>query len=832
MIRAGAGEAPRCLDTREIAEALEVATGAVVIAKAGAWFPSLRRIPELPPEGVWLAAGAWLGEGAAALKWARALARCGGDFSRLRWWDSAPPAPPSMFLSREAARRFGGLLRTMDEGDAWRAMHRSGARVVHLPELDARASDDVRVLQLVTTIQVGGAERVALDLATGLLVTLCKQTRGAFPPPRGLVDLSRFRGDPERAVDALENVALEFGADVVHAHLIRAVEARAIRSRGLPLILHVHNLSPGWPPDYAELSPDAATLLVACAQAVERELPKMTARTLWNGIALTPAHAAKDDTFTVVTLANPRIQKRLERIPEIARATAELLAPRRVRFVIAGAREAYSADSAEAIAALDAAIVAYKAEEWIERPGIVADPARLLAQADAMLSVSTYEGLSLAHLEALAAGVPVVATDVGGTSEIAAQCSAMQLLPADAPAVEFACALAKCGRGTATLPASFSRHKMIARSAWLAAAVARRAARGKATGIWLVANNFSTGGAQSSARRLLLALKERGVRVRAAVIQEQPQFPTPGRRALLEAGIPVLAVGHTETLLDAIERDPPEAVFFWNVITSWKVLLADALLDMRIFDISPGEMLFSSLARFFENVPAGLPYLTAADYGARLAGMVVKYHSEAARAAELGCPVSVIRNGVALLPVPIRERRDVLVFGTAARLSPDKKLADLLAAVRLAAPKLPPFVLRIAGGPERDFPGHAAELRTLAAGLPVEWMGELSEMRPFFASLDVFLMISEPAGCPNATLEASAAGLPIVATDHGGTREQVLDGVTGLLVPRGNAGAFSEAMLRLAREPELRSAMGLAAREHIAREFSLARMADEYLALV
>ena len=162
LIRAGAGEAPRCLDTREIAEALEVATGAVVIAKAGAWFPSLRRIPELPPEGVWLAAGAWLGEGAAALKWARALARCGGDFSRLRWWDSAPPAPPSMLLSREAARRFGGLLRTMDEGDAWRAMHRSGARVVHLPELDARASDDVRVLQLVTTIQVGGAERVAL----------------------------------------------------------------------------------------------------------------------------------------------------------------------------------------------------------------------------------------------------------------------------------------------------------------------------------------------------------------------------------------------------------------------------------------------------------------------------------------------------------------------------------------------------------------------------------------------------------------------------------------------------------------------------------------------
>ena len=71
-----------------------------------------------------------------------------------------------------------------------------------------------------------------------------------------------------------------------------------------------------------------------------------------------------------------------------------------------------------------------------------------------MLSVSAYEGLSLAHLEALAAGVPVVATDVGGTSEITSH--AMTLLPAAANVAEFAHALAKCERGTATLPPSFS----------------------------------------------------------------------------------------------------------------------------------------------------------------------------------------------------------------------------------------------------------------------------------------------------------------------------------------------------------------------------------------
>ncbi len=834
------------LDDAALAHALESAEGNVAFSQAGVWFPGRRAIPEFPSDGEWIAAGAWLGDDDNAAKWARALTRCGGDLSRLSWWRKRPPAPPAMLLSRDASRRFGAVLRSCGSlENAWIAMFRAKVRVVHLAELDAHFSAGLRVLQIVTSIQIGGAERVALDLtaavpshgAASLLVALGKPMREAFPAPAGFVSLSASRNDPAGVAEGIRRIALEFGADVVHAHLIRAAEARAIRATGLPTMLHIHNFPEGWPPDYGELSPKDATLLLPCAQKVDREvarlLPQMSARTIWNGIASSPAPAGPArDAFTVVTLANPRLQKRLDRIPEIARATATLLAPRRVRFVIAGAREPYSADSAAAIAALDAAILQHDAGDIIERPGLIADTTSLLAQADAMLSVSAYEGLSLAHLEALSAGVPVVATDAGGTSEIAEQSDALTLLPIDATAAQFASALAACKSGMASLPASFLRHKMAARAAWLASAVVRRERRGKGDGLWLIANNFSTGGAQSSARRLLLALKERGVRVRAAVIQEQPEFPTPGRRALMDAGIPVIAVESVETLLDAIESDPPEAVFFWNVITSWKILLADALLDMRVFDISPGEMLFSSLDRYFENPPAGIPYRTATDYGSRLAGLVVKYHAEAGRAAKLGCAVHVIRNGVPLLPPVVREPNAVLVLGTAARLSPDKKLGDLLAAVRLAAPQMPPFLLRIAGGPERDFPAHASELRELAAGLPVEWMGEVADMPTFLGGLDIFAMISEPAGCPNAILEASAAGLPVIATDHGGARELVIESVTGRICPRGDPQSFAEALLALAHGPTRREEMGRAARIHMEKEFAISKMADLYRALI
>ncbi len=51
--------------------------------------------------------------------------------------------------------------------------------------------------------------------------------------------------------------------------------------------------------------------------------------------------------------------------------------------------------------------------------------------------------------------------------------------------------------------------------------------------------------------------------------------------------------------------------------------------------------------------------------------------------------------------------------------------------------------------------------------------------------LDVFVMISHPAGCPNASLEAMSAGLPIIATDYGGASEQV-DATIGELVPDGD----------------------------------------------
>src|SRR5205823_320847 len=69
--------------------------------------------------------------------------------------------------------------------------------------------------------------------------------------------------------------------------------------------------------------------------------------------------------------------------------------------------------------------------------GPVSDVAGILAAADALVSTSSHEGLSLAQIEALAMGCWVVATDVGGASEIAAETERFYLVPPDASPEQF-----------------------------------------------------------------------------------------------------------------------------------------------------------------------------------------------------------------------------------------------------------------------------------------------------------------------------------------------------------------------------------------------------------
>lgn len=803
--------------------------------------------------GWWLESGAWTVHAAGFLpevddpivllgatldaqrpnqEWHAVLTTNGGVF---RVDDILPPVR-SLWLNEAAARELHGM--SLNE-IATAALQR-GWRVIRHASLDVGFDPRPRLLQVITSLQRGGAERLGLDLhhelprhrvTTGLL-TLGSPTRAPFPTPADVME-RRLPPDPVIRAREIMQVARHIGADAVHAHLVDGATLAQL-DPALPVLVTFHNQRQSWPEHIERLHEMPHALLIGCSQAVTQEIeqtfPQHTARTIWNGIhpGETPPRPLKPaDALTLLAIANPRPQKRL---PLLLDVLAELPD---ARLKIAGEPSSIHAEAQAEVSRCHAKAAAQRVE-WL---GAVENVSALLAEADVLVSTSSHEGLSLAQLEALAAGVPVVATNVGGAAEIAARHpELMKLLPVDAAPAAFAAAIRELAgtRGVNPLAPDFTTPVMAERHAWLLHALLCRATQPK-SGLLLVTNNFSTGGAQSSARRLLTQLRAMGESVRAVVLQEQPEHPTPGRTALINAGVPVLALPPGDAmrallpLLESIAHDPPETVLFWNVIPEHKLLLADALHDTRLFDVSPGEMLFASLERYFTTPRPGLPCLDAPAYGRRLTGVIVKHDHEVELAQQVfQRPVSLIPNGVPTRdPKPEAESARWMI-GTAARLHPHKRLEDLIAAFRLVHAHCPQAKLRIAGAADAGQADFAKSLMQSTHDLPVEWCGEIHDLAAFHDSVCVFAMISEPSGCPNASLEAMASSLPVVATAVGGAIQQIEDGVTGCLTPPRDVPSMAAALQSVLEDDDLRLHMRRAALERVQSHFSLDAMAQSY----
>jgi glycosyltransferase involved in cell wall biosynthesis len=170
-------------------------------------------------------------------------------------------------------------------------------------------------------------------------------------------------------------------------------------------------------------------------------------------------------------------------------------------------------------------------------------------------------------------------------------------------------------------------------------------------------------------------------------------------------------------------------------------------------------------------------------------------------------------------PAPAEARRalgvplEAPVVGTVGRLEPVKGQRVLLDAVaRLRGEEC--LVLVVGDGPERA--AVEAQAARLGLGARARFLGWRPDVPLVLAAMDVFALPSENEGMGRALVEAMAAGLPAVASLIGGVPALVADGVTGLLVPPGDAGALARALERLLSDPPLRRRLGQAAREAVA----------------
>lgn len=173
----------------------------------------------------------------------------------------------------------------------------------------------------------------------------------------------------------------------------------------------------------------------------------------------------------------------------------------------------------------------------------------------------------------------------------------------------------------------------------------------------------------------------------------------------------------------------------------------------------------------------------------------------------------------------------------------DQHLVRIIMVARFAAPKDQAQLLEALSGLkgetwQLEFIGDGEfreqceqQAHSFWLGEQVIFSGQVDDVAGHLRRSDVFVLATNWEGLPRSIIEAMRASLPVVATDVGGISEQVLDGETGYLVPRGDTAALSECLRSLIQNPERRQAMSRASRERYESEFTFERMYEKTLSI-
>ncbi|MGZ5435064.1 MAG: glycosyltransferase [Pyrinomonadaceae bacterium] len=170
---------------------------------------------------------------------------------------------------------------------------------------------------------------------------------------------------------------------------------------------------------------------------------------------------------------------------------------------------------------------------------------------------------------------------------------------------------------------------------------------------------------------------------------------------------------------------------------------------------------------------------------------------------------------------PRTPRPNRVTFGFAARMEQLKGPMTLMEAFSRAQESCGNLALNIAGdGSQRQKIAARAKALNIADGYRYHGVyTHPEECRAFMEGLDVFVMPSFSEGTPNSIVEAMACGKPVIASDVGGIPDMIGEDA-GILVPAGDSQALADAMVRLAKDSELRDQMGSAAKARYEKLFS------------
>ena len=735
-----------------------------------------------------------------------------------------------------------------------------------------------RVAIIVASMPPGGKERVVFHLATGLAargikpLVVCLEERGEFG--ERLADqgvaveaLGSRWGWDFVAIGRLARLLRGFRPDIINVHdrasLPYAFAANRLSIRA-PLVVSCHGLlfqDLSHPRHVERLAMRDVRRVTAVSAEAAREYARLLAWSdpvdiVLSGVPMMPrepdlGRAVREELglppqmFVFLAVGNVVPEKGYE---DLLDAAARLRGASAGQFIILVAGSQANKEYWQRLAA------------QCEHPGLGKhvrflgqrrDTPALYATADAFVLPSRKEGLPMVLLEAMAAGLPCVATAVGGVPDAVEHGHDAMLVPPACPEDLAKAMLDLMGNPQARQKlGALARHRvettysvahMVAGYLNVYGCVAGESAGGRDAGamithigprvLMLGPLPPSVGGMETVLENLQGSSLARQCQL--TVLNNGKTTPE-GRPFVAGAAAQAGLAGH---IAANILRHRPQLVHIHTCsgFTFWRdtVHLAVARLLWRrvIWHIHGGK---------FEEFLASLGSVRRRLARAALqsaAAVVVLGEDWVARLEPFapGATWRIVANGVPLPRDDNRSSEGTFAALSLANLEPGKGPRDLVSAVALAQRNGFAGEVLLAG--RETEPGQKDDLlKHIAAcgcdGL-VRFLGVVTgpDKEAAFRRANCFVLPSYAEGLPMAMLEAMAHGLPVIVTRVGAIPEVVTDGVEGFLIEPGDVAALADRLLRLASDADLRSRMGLAARRRVEAGYSLDRMVEGILAV-
>lgn len=723
---------------------------------------------------------------------------------------------------------------------------------------------------VVPSMTRGGAERCVRDVAVDLEGKIASGKLLVMGKVHSPYPLNEFRNftviEPtvrERGAQ-LRNLAAEILSSpnpVAVTHMIRAEDLRKLWDLGVKTIPVVHNSEAGWHDRPQAYHSENVPEVVAVCEDVAQQLRaagltkpitvlrhEVHARGIrYDGNARERIRARFDvskDTTLIGMVGQFKAHKCYVRAVRVLAALRQL---GDYRLVILGGWEHNYGAGRIAHAVTMQLAVDLGVDSLLICPGSVSNVEEFYSAFDVFLNTSTYEGMSIATLEAVQAGCPVVTADVGGQREAISSDDRLIADPSDI--AEYALAIRELGKRSRRVPVAIRQPDLIPRLwAWKAefGSMAPSPSNSSHCDVLFVTSNLNPGGAQRSLTNLLCAA---GWKTRPwlcvldrvledgflSQLERSSKAPVV---SLSQAGSLVERVGG---LLGLARRVGTRTICFWNVDPVFKLLISKVLehAAISLIDVSPGPMLFSELDET-ESLQRRIAF-SVQDYLRRLDGFVSKYEVEIPKGVTPG-NLWVVPNGVAPraseLPVDgslIPKGADPeFALVTCCRLVPNKRLEWLVEFMTCMSVLCPEATLTIVGGVEQRHTAYFRSIQQLITDRNLTnmyFVGPRSDVYAFLPAFSQFIMVSRAQGCPNASLEAMACGLPVMANSDGGTDEQVIEGVTGYNVQDDDPRRLVGLTIRLFKNRSLRKTIGQNAKLHALTNFNIDRMMAGYLSV-